>query len=84
MLHIRLAYFLALLLSSGMCLYAQSVGGLRGQVIDPSGASVPKATITVTGSDGMVKAQETDQSGQYSIQGLAPGDYTVFSCFLSR
>src|SRR5256885_2279140 len=36
--------------------FAQTTGVLRGQVLDPSGASVPKAAITVTGANNVVKA----------------------------
>jgi Carboxypeptidase regulatory-like domain len=58
-------------------LWAQSTGILRGQVIDPSGASIPGATITATGPDGTVKAAESDKSGLYSISGLPVGDYAI-------
>jgi hypothetical protein len=68
---------LAMLLLAAGCLHAQSAGVLRGHVIDPSGASIPRATITATGPEGAVKASESDQGGLYLIPGLPPGEYTV-------
>jgi len=52
-------------------------GGLKGQVRDPSGAVVPAAAVTVTGTGGTVKATETNQFGQFAISGLPPGKYAV-------
>ncbi|MFN7992620.1 MAG: TonB-dependent receptor [Bryobacteraceae bacterium] len=50
---------------------------LTGQVTDPSGASVPAANVTLTGTLGSVKVALTDQQGHYSFDNLAPGTYTV-------
>src|SRR5690242_19782205 len=73
----RANYLVLFLLFVAACMNAQSVALLRGHVIDPSGASIPGATITVTGPDGAVKAAESDQAGLYSLPGLPLGDYTV-------
>src|SRR5579871_6868175 len=67
---------MALALIAG-ALMAQAPGSLRGVVTDPSGAAVPKATVTVTGPGGAVKVAETNDNGEYTIPGLAPGKYTV-------
>lgn len=52
-------------------------GALRGQVTDPSGALVPGASVTAKGPGGKVKVATTNQQGIYTINGLAPGQYTV-------
>src|SRR5258706_3814319 len=66
---------LALLLSAALC--AQPTGSVRGTVYDPSGALVPKATVTVTGANNVVKVAETDNNGAFAIAGLPAGKYTV-------
>lgn len=58
-------------------IHAQTPATLRGQVLDPSGAAVPNATVTATGPDGVVKAAQTDNGGGYSIAGLPAGTYTI-------
>ena len=54
-----------------------STGTLRGRVTDPSGAVIPKATITVKGAGGKPAVATTDGQGNYEIKGLAPGTYAV-------
>jgi hypothetical protein len=56
---------------------AQQPGSLRGTILDPSGAAVPKATVTVTGSNNVVKVGQTDDNGAYAIAGIPAGKYTV-------
>ncbi len=66
-----------------------TLGTLRGQVADPSGAVIPQASLTVTSAAGTSRTATSDASGQYVISGLAPGQYTVtveatgFSTFTS-
>ena len=68
---------------------AKTVGSLRGQVADPSGAVIPQAAVTVTSSAGVTQKGVSDPSGQYNIPGLTAGQYTVtveapgFSSFTS-
>ena len=62
---------------SSMAILAQTPGSLRGQVLDPSGAAVPQASVTASGPNGVVKAVQTANDGSYSIAGLPPGKYTV-------
>src|SRR5579862_9134257 len=61
---------------------AQNAGGaatgnstLRGQVTDPSGSYVTTATIVLTTPTGDAITAQTDKSGNYQINGLAPGKY---------
>jgi hypothetical protein len=71
-----LAAFLVLLLSG--TLWAQSdFGTISGYVKDPSGATVPKASVTVANQGGLVRNATTDASGFYSIPNLPPGFYTM-------
>ena len=73
----RVVFLLFLALMVSAALLAQPAGSLRGQVLDPSAAAVPQATITITGPNSLVKVAQTDNSGNYVIVGLAPGKYTV-------
>lgn len=69
----------ALLLAAGASvLNAQqaTTGTLRGQVTDPSGAAVVKATVLVSNASGVVTAT-TDNQGIFEVTGLAPGKYDV-------
>ncbi len=68
-------YCLALLIPAA--LLAQNTGTLRGQVTDQSGAAVPNASITLTGPNNAVKVGQSDGSGNYTVNGLASGQYTV-------
>ncbi len=52
-------------------------GALQGRVLDPSGAVIPQAQITVTSSSGTTANAVSDGAGSYQVRGLAPGDYTV-------
>jgi hypothetical protein len=57
---------------------AQSgTGTVRGQVTDPSGASVQNATIQVTGASGQPATTQSGRDGTYEVKGLAPGTYSV-------
>jgi hypothetical protein len=68
-------YVLAFLAMSGTA-FGQTAS-LRGQVVDESGAVVPKATITIAGPSGVVKAAISAGDGSYFLNGLDPGDYTL-------
>ncbi len=49
---------------------------LNGSVTDPSGAVIPGATASVTGSGG-TRTATADEKGQYLLPGLAPGAYKL-------
>jgi uncharacterized membrane protein YgcG len=67
---------LALLGVSGLS--AQSgTGSVHGQVTDPSGESVPDATVQVTSATGATSTAKSGRDGSYEVKGLAPGNYTV-------
>ena len=70
------------LLKLGIFLFVSAVASaqtasLRGQVVDQSGAVIPKATVTITAPSGVVKTTATAENGSYSFGGLMPGRYTV-------
>ena len=54
-----------------------SAGSLQGRVLDPSGAVIPQAQVTVTSASGKTMTTASDGAGSYQVRGLAPGDYTV-------
>lgn len=70
-----LGVFLVLAMSAA--LMAQAPGSLRGSVLDPSGAAVPGATVTLSGPNNVVKVAQSDNNGVYSVVGLPPGQYTI-------
>jgi hypothetical protein len=53
-------------------LWAQAVT-LRGVVADPSGAVVPKATVTVKGPAGFSRTTMTADDGSYTLSGMPEG-----------
>jgi hypothetical protein len=52
-------------------------GTLQGRVLDPSGAVIPQAQITITSSSGKSTNAVADASGSYQVRGLAAGGYIV-------
>ena len=66
-----------MLLCSG--LIGQTVSSsLFGTVLDPSGAAVPNAPVTLTDKDtGSVRTALTDGTGVFRFLNLSPGDYSV-------
>jgi hypothetical protein len=70
-----LLLLIALLPAVGL---GQAPGGtLQGRVLDPSGAVIPQAQITVTSSSGKTVTAVSDGAGAYHVRGLAAGAYTV-------
>jgi hypothetical protein len=58
-------------------LFAQSASVLSGKVLDPSGAFIPKATVTLTGPNDLVKAAESDDTGVFRILSLPAGQFNL-------
>ncbi|MGH9518047.1 MAG: carboxypeptidase-like regulatory domain-containing protein, partial [Terriglobales bacterium] len=58
---------------------AQATGAtVSGTITDPSGASVPGATITATNTGtGVTRTASTDAKGFYNIVNLQPGTYNL-------
>jgi len=77
-----LSFFLALefcaCLFSVRPAHAQATGSIVGSVVDPSGARVAGATVTVEESDrGFRRSDVTNDTGSFSFNALPPGNYQV-------
>jgi hypothetical protein len=55
----------------------QRQGALRGQVLDELGGAIVGASVTAIDATGMEKSVVTNDGGIYTINGLAPGKYTL-------
>ncbi|GGG73438.1 TonB-dependent receptor [Edaphobacter dinghuensis] len=66
----------ALFLSLPCLAAAQSTGGLRGQVLDPSGALVPGATVTLTQGTTVLTAP-SGNDGNYAFRDVPTGTYSL-------
>ena len=70
---------LALILGYSVAVYGQAeTGRIDGTVTDPSGAVVPKATITVRNiNTGAVRTTQSGTDGNYAVSNLLPGTYAI-------
>jgi hypothetical protein len=51
---------------------------ISGRVVDPSGAAIPKACVTLKGAGSAGKAAMfTNDNGEFTLGGLAPGTYDL-------
>jgi hypothetical protein len=56
----------------------ETTSAITGSVSDRTGAAIPGATVTVTGTDtGMKRSVKTDDAGRFSFPQLKPGSYSV-------
>jgi len=56
----------------------ETTSAIAGQVIDASGAPVPRAAVTVTSNDtGLKRVATSDDSGRFNFPQLRPGAYSV-------
>ena len=71
----RISFIWAVLLfSQSALLYSQSSDAIRGVVVDPDQAAVPKAFVRLVASDGTETAHTlTDQQGRFSFQQRCAG-----------
>jgi hypothetical protein len=74
---ILITVVLGALTSPTMVLAQGATGTLQGRVLDPSGAVIPQAQVTVTSASGKSANAVSDAAGSYQVRGLAAGDYTV-------
>jgi Carboxypeptidase regulatory-like domain len=54
-----------------------ATGTLQGRVLDPSGAVIPNAQVTVTPASGKGFSAVADATGSYHVRGLPAGSYIV-------
>src|SRR5215211_4633133 len=69
--------FIVWTLCAGLVVAQQRAGSLRGQVLDELGGAIVGASVTVIDGKGVEKSVVTNDAGTYTINGLAPGKYTV-------
>src|SRR5712692_1552162 len=68
---------LALLWLTAVPLSAQT-GEITGQVTDPTGASIPDASVVVTNEgSGIKNPTMTNANGYYTVPALSPGNYEI-------
>ncbi len=61
----------------GILAAQQRAGSLRGQVLDELGGAIVGASVIAIDGKGVEKSVVTNDGGSYTINGLAPGKYTV-------
>jgi hypothetical protein len=65
-------------LSVGLLAQSNLNQSISGQITDPSGAAVPKVSVTVTDEDtGLTRKTSTNETGNYVIADLPVGKYRV-------
>ncbi len=50
---------------------------LAATVFDPSGASVPNATVTLKRGAKVLASVKTDSSGRFRFEAIPPGNYSI-------
>lgn len=55
----------------------QRLGSLKGQVLDELGGAIVGVAVTAIDAKGVEKSVVTNDGGTYTINGLAPGKYTI-------
>ena len=65
-------------LVASLAIAQRTTGALGGQVLDPQGATVPNANISVTDQEtGVVSNTVTSSAGTWIVPSLIPGKYSV-------
>ncbi len=71
------SFFAFAVFGASLC-YAQFSSNVQGVVQDPSGAVVPKATVTmVNAATQVTRTTTSDENGNYRFVSLAPGAYKI-------
>ena len=72
------AHLCLFILSASLAIAQHTTGALGGQVLDPQGATVPNAKISVTAQEtGVVSSTVTSSAGAWNMPSLIPGKYSV-------
>jgi hypothetical protein len=73
-----LAVAAAVALCCGSMLAQQTLGGITGEVTDPSGGEIPNATVTVKAEQtSLTRETKTNDTGAYTFVNLPIGTYTL-------
>ena len=68
----------AVLALCNSALAQRTTGSLRGQLLDPQGAAVANAKVTVSNQDtGVAQTTQTTSAGTWNLPSILPGKYTV-------
>src|SRR4051812_8801038 len=62
---------------SVVCFAQSDLGTIQGVVKDPSGSTVPNASVTVKNQTGLDRKLKTNDQGFYSATNIPAGVYTV-------
>ncbi len=73
----RLLALMFMLAMRGSALAQEPGGSIRGTVVDPSGALVPRAQVTILTANGVTRTIKTSPTGKFEMSNLAPGTYSV-------
>ncbi len=76
----RIRIFALILACTGACILSAQTNttALSGTIVDPSGALIPGATITLTNTEtNLTKMAHSGDKGEYSFDQILPGPYTV-------
>lgn len=74
--HLLTLFALCLLLTTSA--YAQFASGVEATVVDPTGAAIPRAAVTITNDATHIQQTATaNDAGFVRILQLQPGDYTI-------
>jgi hypothetical protein len=77
---LRLLFAIAFSILFAAAVFAQgeTTSAIGGSVSDPTGASAPRVTVTVTNREtGLQREVKTDNEGRYNFPQLLPGNYSV-------
>jgi hypothetical protein len=78
---LRFCALLAMVISAGLAPQASGqvlYGSLVGNVVDPNGAAIPNAAVSVTNqATGVTATATTDHAGAYQFIALQPDIYTI-------
>ena len=74
-----LALSIMLLLAAGTLAAQVTTGRLIGTVVDDAGGALAGVTVAITSPAliGGAQTKVTDDNGEFSFVGIAPGEYTV-------
>lgn len=74
----QLALGISVMLGMTVTVLAQSTNGsIQGTVLDPSGALIPHAQVTISNATGFSRTIKSGATGAFEVSHLAPGSYSV-------
>lgn len=74
---VRIALNILLMAASLMGRAQTATTNVHGTVTDPTGAVIPSSLVTLTAADGTAKTAIAGAAGEYTIEQVVPGSYTV-------